>query len=120
MTTSTITVKRQIRADRQQVWDAITDPDLVSDWMMGAKVHSDWKPGSDITWSGEYNGQPFEDKGEIVEIEPTKHLVHTHFSPMSGAEDTPENYHRVEWTLEGRGTSDRTDARDARRFQGAG
>lgn len=105
MTTSTITVTRKIRADRERVWNAITDPNLVSDWMMGATVQSDWKPGSDITWSGDYNGQPFEDRGEIIEIERPERLVHTHFSPMSGAEDTPDNYHRVEWTLEDKGKS---------------
>lgn len=105
MTSSTITVTREIHADRERVWTAMTDPDLVKEWMMGATVRSDWKPGSDITWSGEYNGQSFEDRGEIIEIDPATQLVHTHFSPMSGAEDVPENYHRVEWRLDGKGES---------------
>ena len=103
MTTSTITVTRDIQADRERVWTAMTDPDLVSEWMMGARVRSDWKPGGEITWSGEYNGRPFEDRGEIVEIDQAKRLVHTHFSPMSGAEDVPENHHRVEWSLVDKG-----------------
>ena len=105
MTGSTITVARQINADRERVWTAMTDPKLVSEWMMGARVQSDWNPGSEITWSGDYNGRSFEDRGEIVEIDRPKRLVHTHFSPMSGAEDVPENYHRVEWRLEDNGES---------------
>ena len=105
MTGTTITVTRNIDADRQRVWTAMTAPDLVSEWMMGARVQSEWKPGSEITWSGDFNGQSFEDRGEIVEIDSPKRLVHTHFSPMSGAEDVPSNYHRVEWRLEDNGES---------------
>ena len=103
MTGSTITVTRRINADSERVWTAITDTDLVREWMMGASVRSDWRPGSEITWSGKYNGQSFEDRGEIVAIDRPRRLVHTHFSPMSGVEDVPANYHRVEWRLDGNG-----------------
>ena len=102
---SAIAISRDIQADPERVWNAMTDPALVSEWMMGATVRSDWKPGSSITWSGEYNGQTFEDRGEIIAIDPGKRLVHTHFSPMSGAEDVPENYHQVEWSLVDKGGS---------------
>jgi uncharacterized protein YndB with AHSA1/START domain len=103
MTGSTITVTRRINADSERVWIAMTDADLVSEWMMGARVRSDWQPGGEITWAGEYKGQSFEDRGEIVEIDRPRRLVHTHFSPMSGAEDVPANYHRVEWRLDDNG-----------------
>ena len=29
--------------------------------------------------------------------------MHTHFSAMSGAEDKPENYHRLDWRLAAEG-----------------
>jgi hypothetical protein len=32
--------------------------------MFGATVETDWRPGSAITWSGEYNGQRYRDKGQ--------------------------------------------------------
>ncbi len=67
--------------------------------MMGAKVHSSWEKGAPIRWVGEYEGKSYEDKGEVLDIDPGTRLVHTHFSPMSGAEDTPENYHQLAWTL---------------------
>lgn len=105
MNGSTITLTRTINADRERVWTALTDPDLVQDWMMGARVRSDWRPGSKITWSGDYNGKSFEDRGEIIDIDHAERLVHTHFSPMSGAADVPQNYHRVEWRLEDEGES---------------
>jgi hypothetical protein len=32
-------------------------------------------------------------------VEPGRHLVHTHWSPVSGLPDRPENYQEVSWTL---------------------
>ncbi|HET7138770.1 MAG TPA: SRPBCC domain-containing protein, partial [Arthrobacter sp.] len=51
-------------------------------------------------WRGEWEGKPYEDKGEILEVSPGRKLVHTHFSPLGGEEDKPENYHTLTWTLE--------------------
>jgi hypothetical protein len=36
-------------------------------------------------------------------VEPQRRLVVTHFSPMSGQEDVPENYHTLTYVLEPRG-----------------
>ena len=58
----------QISASPQQVWEALTDPDAISTFMFGSKVDTDWEEGSAITWSGEYDGTPFQDKGEILEV----------------------------------------------------
>jgi hypothetical protein len=38
-----------------------------------------------------------------VEIEPERRLKVTHFSPLSGQEDRPENYHTLLYELEERG-----------------
>ena len=45
------------------------------------------------------NGKKYEDKGEILEIVPEKELKYSHFSPLSGQPDKPENYHTVTITL---------------------
>jgi uncharacterized protein YndB with AHSA1/START domain len=71
--------------------------------MFGSQVVSDWREGSAIVWKGEYEGRKYEDKGEILEIEPERRLALTHFSPLSGMEDTPENYHKLVYTLEPHG-----------------
>jgi len=89
-----------VDAPPARVWAALTDPDQVRRYMMGADVASDWKPGSPIRWSGEYNGHSYQDKGEVLEVEEGRRLVHTHYSALSGAEDVPENYHTLAWTLE--------------------
>jgi uncharacterized protein YndB with AHSA1/START domain len=63
--------------------------------MFGATVVSDWKVGSPIAWKGEWKGKPFEDKGRILEVQREKRLRYSHFSPLSGVLDRPENYHTV-------------------------
>jgi uncharacterized protein YndB with AHSA1/START domain len=97
----------EISASPQQVWDALTDPDAISSFMFGAKVQTDWEEGSAITWSGEYDGNPYQDKGEILEVVEGRRLRMTHFSPLSGDEDVPESYHTLDYRLEGHGDTTR-------------
>jgi uncharacterized protein YndB with AHSA1/START domain len=66
-------------------------------------TETDWKEGSPIVHRGEYQGRAYEDRGSIVKIEPPRLLVHTHWSPVSGLPDSPENYERVAWELAERG-----------------
>ena len=67
--------------------------------MFGSRVETDWKPGSRITWTGEYEGKQYEDKGEILEVVQDRRLKVSHFSPLSGQEDAPENYHTLVYEL---------------------
>lgn len=62
-------------------------------------MQSDFKEGSPITWKGELKGKPYEDKGEILKADPNHELRFTHFSPLTGQEDTPENDHVVSFKL---------------------
>jgi uncharacterized protein YndB with AHSA1/START domain len=97
------TAETEIDAPRDKVWTALTDPQQIKEYMFGSEVVTDWKQGSPIVWKGEYEGNKYEDKGEIVEIEPERRLKVTHFSPLSGQEDRPENYHTLLYELEERG-----------------
>jgi uncharacterized protein YndB with AHSA1/START domain len=92
---STIT----IHASVHKVWRALTDPALIKEYLFGTDTVSDWKKGSKITWSGIYEGKSYQDKGTIIDIVPEKLLHTTHYSPMSGKEDKPENYHHVIYRL---------------------
>jgi len=83
-----------------KVWSTLTDPKLIKHYMMGTTVESKWEKGSDITWKGEIIGKKFKDKGEILEMEPFTKIKYSHFSPSSGLEDKPENYHTVTIELE--------------------
>ena len=90
-----------IDAPKAEVWDALTKPEKVKQYMHGTNMSTDWKPGSPITWKGEWKGKPYEDKGKVIEVEPKKRLKYTHWSPMGGSEDKPENYHTVTYELRG-------------------
>ncbi len=94
-------------AEPGEVWRALTDPATIKEYMFGAEVTSDWQVGSPIVFKGEWEGKQFEDKGTILAFEPEKLLEYTHFSPMSGKEDAPENYHNVSYKLEASGSGTR-------------
>jgi uncharacterized protein YndB with AHSA1/START domain len=90
-----------IHASRDKVWNALTNPEEVKRYLHGTEMSTDWKEGSPITWRGEWKGRAYEDKGTVLAVEPKKHLKHTHWSPMGGSEDKPENYHTVTYELAG-------------------
>jgi uncharacterized protein YndB with AHSA1/START domain len=92
-----------IAADKREVWNALVTPDAIKQYMFGADVQSQWSEGSPITWKGEVKGRSYEDKGVILRIEPGRTLQYSHFSPMSGKPDRPENYHTVTIDLSGSG-----------------
>ena len=94
-----------IHTSASKVWQALVNPELIKQYLFNTDVISDWKVGSPIIYRGEWEGKPFEDKGEILEIEPEKVLKSTHWSPLSGVPDTPENYHTVTYTLSEKGDS---------------
>lgn len=89
-----------VAAPPERVWRALTDPAQVRQYLMGTELATDWRPGSPITWSGEYEGKAYVDKGEVLEVSEPRRLAYTHFSPLSGAEDSPEHYHTLWWRLE--------------------
>jgi len=94
------TARCEIDAQPEEVWDALTNPARIREYMFGSEVSTDWEPGSPITWKGEFEGKAFEDKGEIISFEPGRRLEVTHFSPLTGQYDRPENYHRVRYELQ--------------------
>jgi len=94
-----IVASTEVAASPERVWTAMTDPDQIAQYMMGSRVETDWEPGSSITWSGEWEGRPYQDKGAVVAAERGRLLVVTHYSPLTGAEDKPENYHTLRYEL---------------------
>ena len=93
-------IRKEIHAPVSKVWQALTDPALIKQYLFNTNTVTDWKKGSDITWSGVHEGKSYQDKGTIVDIIPERKLHTTHYSPLSGKEDKQENYHNVIYELE--------------------
>jgi len=89
-----------IHASPARVWQALTDPELIRQYLFGTQVVTDWQPGSQIIYRGVWEGKPYEDKGRILEIEPEKLIVSTFWSALSGSPDRPEYYNTIRYELE--------------------
>ena len=88
-----------VKAPIMHVWEALITPDIIKKYMFGTDVVSSWKEGDPISWKGEWEGKPYEDKGKILKFDPGKTLRYSHYSPSSELPDSPENYHTVTYTL---------------------
>jgi uncharacterized protein YndB with AHSA1/START domain len=88
-----------INASLARVWEALTTPELIKQYLFGTEVISDWKVGSSITYKGEWKGKSYEDKGIILQFVPEKLFESTYWSSMSGMPDVPENYKKVTYEL---------------------
>jgi len=94
-----------IKASRHAVWQALISPDAIKEYMFGARVDSDWREGSPISWKGEWQGKSYEDKGTLLQVRPEHRLQYSHYSPLSGLPHTPEHYHTVTIDLTGNRTA---------------
>ena len=92
---TTITFKEPIA----KVWHGLTDPSTVKEYFFGTDLKSDWKVGSPITFSGEWDGHKYEDGGIILDIDEPRLLKYTYWSSMMGLENIPENYYNITYEL---------------------
>ena len=61
-----------INAPALKVWDALTKPELIKQYLFGTTVITEWNVGSPIIYEGQWQGKPYQDKGTILKIEPGK------------------------------------------------
>ncbi len=101
------TASIEIKAPTSKVWEALTNPDLIKQYLFGTKVTTTWLVGSDITYEGVWEGKAYKDKGKILEIKPQKLIVSTFWSALSGKPDLPENYQTVRYELASAGSNTR-------------
>ena len=93
---TTITFK----APLAEVWKGLTDPAIVKQYFFGTNLSSDWKVGSPIKFTGEWEGKVYEDGGIILDIYAPRFLKYSYWSSMSDTENKPENYCNITYELD--------------------
>jgi uncharacterized protein YndB with AHSA1/START domain len=99
MTNIELTISQDIQAPIAKVWDALINPAKIKQYLFGTDTHCDWKVGSPLRFTGEWEGKQYEDKGTILAIEKDKLLSYDYWSNFSGVPDVPENYQIVTFRL---------------------
>jgi len=87
-----------IKASQEEVWDAITKPEIVARFFHGARVESTYEVGSKLRSVSPDGTQTWGDN-TVLECDPPRRLVHTWrslYDPAMAAE--PES--RVTWEIE--------------------
>ncbi|HQQ94212.1 MAG TPA: SRPBCC family protein [Bacteroidia bacterium] len=90
----------RISAKADKVWDALVNPEKIKLYLYGTKAFSKWKKGSELLFTGEFQGKHYTDKGIILELEAEKMFSYTYWSGFSGSEDKAENYSTIVFELE--------------------
>jgi uncharacterized protein YndB with AHSA1/START domain len=88
-----------ISATPGMVWDALTNPAKVKEYLYGTETLTDWKVGSEVIFQGEYQGHQYRDRGIVLQNVPLELLSYSYWSGFSGLEDKPENYSKVTYGL---------------------
>jgi len=83
----------------EKLWKVLTGLDTIRRYLFGSVVKTDWKKGSDIWFSRQYEGKKYIDKGKILEIIENNSLKYSFFNSQEGYEDTPENYSTIEYSI---------------------
>ncbi len=96
-----ITHTTVINSDPVDVWRALTEPQLMKQWMFESELEiiTDWKIGSPIIIKGSLEFSDFENKGILLKYEPKRILQYSHLSSLSALPDQLENYSIIEFRL---------------------
>ena len=89
-----------INADVAKVWDVMTNPDIIKEYLFGTETVTDWQVGSEVVFQGEYGEHKYRDHGVVLENIPQQKLSYSYWSGFTGLEDKPENYSTITYLLE--------------------
>ena len=87
-----------IKTTPERLWEAITDPELRSQYSFGVGVSSDWKPGSRYEAAHAAAGVAIAE-GENLEVDPPHRLVQS-MNALWSDEVKAEGTSRVTWEIE--------------------
>ncbi|MBP9689382.1 MAG: SRPBCC domain-containing protein, partial [Bacteroidia bacterium] len=73
-----ITYNTTVNAPIEKVWDALINPEIVKQYFFGTELIANWAVGNDIIFKGEWEGEQYQDKGEILTFVPNKELSYSY------------------------------------------
>jgi uncharacterized protein YndB with AHSA1/START domain len=86
-----------IRTTPEELWEALTNPDLTAQYFHGTRALSDWKVGSPCTYAMEDGTEAL--ACEVVELDPPRRLVTT-FAIRYDPEAHADRPSRLTWEIE--------------------
>src|SRR3954470_7753465 len=92
-----------IRSTPEQLWEAITNPEIRAKYNFGAGVYGGWTPGAHQEMRA-VKADFVLGESEVVEVDPPRRLVHTMLANFS-EEANAEGSTRVTWEIEPVGDS---------------
>jgi len=95
----------EIQANAEMVWEVLTNPEHIKVYLFGTETITDWQVGSPIIFEGEFQGNPYKDKGNVIENVTNQRLTYNYWSGFSGLEDIEENYGLVTYEIQDLGDS---------------
>jgi uncharacterized protein YndB with AHSA1/START domain len=88
---ATYTSSISTKASPEQVFAALTKPELVKLWQYGKVLATDWQEGGDIRFTAEYEGKTLEQWGTVLEVRTNELVKYNLFTPRPNLADTAEN-----------------------------
>ncbi len=97
-----LTTKRSIviNSKAESIWDVLTNPDKIKQYLFGSEAITDWKVGNPVIFQRNSGDKIYRDKGEILEVIQNKLLKFSYWSSQEGYDDIAENYSFITYTLE--------------------
>lgn len=90
-----------IHATVTKVWEALTNPATIKKYFFNTNASTTWEPGTPITFTGEWQGKQYEDKGTVLDVQKPRMIRYNYRSSMSGIEDKPGNYVVITYEITG-------------------
>jgi uncharacterized protein YndB with AHSA1/START domain len=85
-----------INAPVHKVWQVLTEPAYIKQYMHNCNVDTNWEVNTPIIFS---TSEKVLSKGEILQVDNEKMLKYTTFAPGSGIKDKSGNYLTVTYEL---------------------
>lgn len=101
MSEPAVTKQVTIAAPPTKVWRALTDIDLMPQWMAetGMEIITDWQVDHPIIMQGRWHKMRYKNVGVVLQFVPGEILSYSHLSSISRLPDLQENYAVLTFTL---------------------